>query len=105
MVDIDENKQCLVNQEIEKRIRNLVWQNRIIFSIVIGQFLKLQNKSINDNTEVIIDKIANAYIIGNRTHKTDKKDMIVLKVSYLDAIQALQKVRLYEKQYENGESE
>ena len=103
--DVDENKQRLVNQEIEKGIRNLVWQNRIILSIAIGQFLNLQDKSINNDTEIIVDKIANAYIIGNRTHKTDKKDMIMPKVSYLDVIQALQKVRLYEKQCENGESE
>lgn len=50
-------------------------------------------------------EIANAYSLGDKTHETDKEDVIVPKISHLEAMQALQKLCLYEKQHENGDSE
>lgn len=42
-------------------------------------------------------EIANAYGINDSTHKTDKEDMIVLKVSYLEDMKTFQKLCLYKK--------
>lgn len=50
-------------------------------------------------------RLQNAYSIGDRTHETDEEDVDVPKVSQLEAMQALQKVRLYEEQHENGDGE
>lgn len=43
--------------------------------------------------------------MGDQTHETDEKDVFIPKVSYAEALQALQTVRLYEEQHENGDSQ
>lgn len=65
--------------------------------MAFGQFFNLQEKNVDNNIKIIIDEIIKAYNIGNRTYKTDKKDVIVPKVGYSEAMQALQKIRLYKK--------
>lgn len=60
-----------------------------MISIAIEQFFKLTKKYIDNNVEIIINKIIKAYSISNKTYKTDKKDIIVLKVRYSEIIQAL----------------
>ena len=72
--------------------------------MVIGQFFNSLNKNINNDTKVIVDKIVKVYSIGNKTHETNEKDVIVPKVSHLEVMQAIQKIHLYEKQYKNGDS-
>lgn len=42
-------------------------------------------------------KIVNAYGINDSTYKTDKNDMIVSKVSYLEDMKTFQKLCLYKK--------
>lgn len=73
--------------------------------MAIGQFLNPQDKNYDDDVEVIVDEIAKDYSIGNRTHETDKEDVIVPKITHLEAMQAFQKICLYEKQHKNGDSE
>lgn len=65
--------------------------------MAIGQFFNLSKKNIDNDIKVIIDKIAKVYNIGNKTNKTDKEDMIVFKVRYSKAIQALPKLCLYKE--------
>ena len=105
LVEAEEDGQRAVNREIEEGIRNLARQNRISTSMAIGQFLNPQEENVDDGIEVIVDEIAKAYSIGNRTHETDEEDVIVPKVGYSEAIQALQKLCLYEEQNDNGDSE
>lgn len=47
---------------------------------------------MDDNLEVIVDKIAESYSVEDRTHETDEKDIIILKVVYFDVIKALHKL-------------
>lgn len=105
LVKAEENEQRAVNREIEEGIRNLARQNRISKSMAIGQFLNLREENIDDDMEVIVDEIAKAYNIGDRTHETDEEVVTIPKVGYSEAIQALQKLRLYEEQNDNGDSE
>lgn len=65
--------------------------------MAIGQFLNLQKEKVDNDLEIIINKIAKAYSTGNRIHKTNKKDVVIFKIGYFEAIQALQKLCLYEK--------
>lgn len=73
--------------------------------MAIGQFLNPIGKEIDDEFDEIIEGIARAYSAGDRTHETDEEDVFIPKVSYAEALQALQKVQLYEKQHENGDCE
>lgn len=59
--------------------------------MAIRQFLNPREKNIDDDVEVIIDEIAKAYRIWDRTHERDEEDVTVPKVGYSEAIQALQK--------------
>lgn len=43
--------------------------------------------------------------MDDRTHEIVEEDMIIPKLGYTEAIQALPKLCLYEKQNANGESE
>lgn len=44
-----------------------------------------------------MDKIAKASSIGDRTHETNKKDIIIHKVGYFETINSFQKLRLYKE--------
>lgn len=89
MVDIDKNRQQTINQEIEEGIQNLVWQNCIIKIMTTGQFLNPKKENINNDVEVIVDEIAKAYSIGDKTNEINQQDLIISKVSYLEVMQAL----------------
>ena len=52
-----------------------------------------------------MDEIAKAYSTGNRIYETDEEDVVIPRVGYSEAIKALQKLRLYKDQHENGNSE
>lgn len=65
--------------------------------MAIKQFLNLQREEIDNDLEVIVDEIAKAYSIDNKTYETDKKDIVIFKIGYSKAIKALQKLCLYKK--------
>lgn len=73
--------------------------------MAIGQCLNPIREEVDDESDEIIEGIAKAYSAGDRTHETDEKDVFIPKVSYAEALQALQKVWLYEEQHINGYSE
>lgn len=58
-------------------------------SRAIGQFFNLQGKKIDDNLEVIVDKIAKIYSTGNKTYETYEEDIVIPKIGYSKAIKAL----------------
>ena len=73
--------------------------------MAIRQFLNPQGEKGDDDLEVIVDEIAKAYSIGDRTHETDEEDVVIPRVGYSEIMKALQKLCLYEEQHENGDSE
>ncbi len=73
--------------------------------MAIEQFFNLQKKKVNDDLEIILDKIANTYSIRVKTYKIEEKNMVISKVRYFKPIKALQKLCLYEEQYQNRDSE
>ena len=65
--------------------------------MTIGQFLNPQGEEVDDDLEVIMDKIAKAYSTGDRTYETDEEDIVIPRVGYSEVIKALQKLHLYEE--------
>lgn len=57
--------------------------------MVIRQFLNFNKKKIDDKSDKIVEKIAKAYSIENKTHKTDEQDIVISRLSYTKAFQAL----------------
>ena len=104
-VEVEETGQRAVTREIKEGIRNLARQNCISKSMAIRQFLNPQGEEVDDDLEVIVDKITKAYSTGDRTNETDEEDVVIPRVGYSKAMKAFQKLHLYEGQYENGDSE
>lgn len=52
------------------------------------QFLNLQKKNVDNDIDVILEKIINVYNIDNRTYVADEKNVIVPKICYLKTMQA-----------------
>lgn len=65
--------------------------------MAIGQFHNPQKEKVDDDLEVIVDKIAKAYNIDNRIYETNEEDIIISKIEYSEAMKAFQKLCLYEK--------
>ena len=94
-----------VQRDVEQGIKELARQHRISQSMAIGQFLNPSEEEIDDESDEIVEGIAKAYSIGDRTHKTDEEDVVIPRVSHAEALQALQTLRLFEEQHEEGDSE
>lgn len=56
--------------------------------MAIKQFLNFSKEKINNESDKIVERIAKVYSIGNRIHKTDKKDVVISRISYAEAFQA-----------------
>lgn len=56
--------------------------------MAIQQFFKLQEKKLNNNLEVIINKIAKVYNISNKTYKIDRENIIISKFEYSKVMKA-----------------
>lgn len=74
-------------------------------SMTIAQFFNLQKKKVDDDVKVVINKIVKAFSMDDRTHETDEENMIIPKIGYTKAMQALHKLCFYEKQNVNEDSE
>lgn len=44
---------------------------------------------MDNNWEININKIAKTYNTGNKTYKTDKKNIVIPKIKYFEVIKAL----------------
>ena len=67
--------------------------------MAIEQFLNPQGGEEDDLEIVAMDEIAKVYGIGDKTHETDKEDIVIPRVGYSEAMKALQKLCLYEEQH------
>lgn len=65
--------------------------------MAIDQFFNLKKKKIDNNIEIIIDKIVKAYNIGEKTYKIDEEDVIISNIEYTEIMQALHKLFLYKE--------
>lgn len=45
--------------------------------MVIGQFLNPEEKKIDNNIKIVVNKILKVYSIRNRNHKTRKTELIL----------------------------
>ena len=88
-VEIEETEQKAVTRKIQEGIRNLAQKNRISKSMAIDQFLNPQGEEVDDDLEVIVDEIAKAYSVGDRTHETDEEDIVIPSVGYSEAMKSL----------------
>lgn len=55
-------------------------------SIAVTQFLNLQEDKVDNDMEIVVNKIVKAYSISNQIYETDKDDVIILNVRYIKAI-------------------
>ena len=87
-----------------QHIHYLVYQDRIAKAMSITQFLYLQEEDFYDTEEVLIDDIVNSYSREERAYETNEEDVIMLRIRQNEAILALQTLRLYEEQQDEGNS-
>ena len=104
-VEVEEIEQRAVTRNIKEGIQNLTRPNHISKSMAIGQFLNPQRKDIDDDLKIIVNEIAKAYSTGNKTHETNEEDDVIPKIRYSEVMKILQKLRLYEEQHVNRDSE
>lgn len=53
--------------------------------MAIGQFLNPSEEEVDDKPNEIIEGIAKAYSTGDRLHKMDEEDVVILRVSHAKA--------------------
>lgn len=98
-------KKRSLQRDVKKEIRELARQKRISQFMAIRHFLNPSDKEIDDESDELVKAIAKAYSTGDRTHETDKEDVIIPKISYAEALQSLQKLQLFEGQHKDGGSD
>ena len=92
---IEADERALLQAEIEA--------TGLIDTLTVDEFLNIQEEQIEDREEDILDSVVQIY--GNshvEEESDDEGDIEVTKVSINDAIQALETLRLYEMQQEEG---
>lgn len=54
--------------------------------MAIGQSFNLQEKDIDDNLKIIINKTVKAYNTSDRIYKIDEEDIVIPKIGYFKGI-------------------
>ena len=75
-----------VQRDVEQGVKELARQHRISQSMAIGQFLNPSEEEVDDESDEIVEVIAKAYSIGDRTHETDEEDVVMPRVSHAEAL-------------------
>lgn len=78
---------------------------RIHKPINIQNFIYLPGEDVVDSTKDLIEHIAELYARPDRDTETDKEDSQQPRIKLNKAIEALQKLRLYKEQQEDGKRE
>ena len=68
----------------------------------ICNFIKLPGEEVEDSAEDLIEHIAELYAGPDRDTETDEDDFAQPQIKVDEALQALQKLHLYEEQQEDG---
>ena len=69
----------------------------------IRDFIELLGKEVEDSAEDLIEQVAELYAGPDRDAETDEDSSEQPQIKLDEALQALQKLRLYEEQQEDGE--
>ena len=101
----DNSSYDVVISSMAQQIHHLVHQDRIAKAMSITQFLNPQEEDVYDTEEVLIDDIVNSYSREERAYETNEEDVIMPRIRHNEAILALQTLRLYEEQQDEGDSE
>lgn len=64
--------ECSVQWDVQQGIKMLAKQNRILQSIIIRQFLNLNEEQLDFKFDKVVEGIAKAYSIGDELYKTDE---------------------------------
>ena len=73
--------------------------------INIRNFIKLSGEEVEDLAKDLIKHVAELYAGPDRDAETDEDDFIQPQIKVDEALQALQKLRLYEEQQEDGDTD
>ena len=90
--------------KMDEQVRDLVRQNRIAQAMSINQFLNPEDKEVYDTDDIVVDDIVAAYSTEERAYETDEEDVPQRRILAKEAIEALQTLRLYEEQQDDGDS-
>ena len=63
----------------------------------IRNFIKLPGEEVEDSAEDLIEHVAELYAGPDRDAETDEDDFVQPQIKVDEALQALQKLRLYEE--------
>ena len=88
---------------IDKRIKALVSQEKIKSAIDITRFLNPLNEDIDNQGDNLINLIAAAHSDEERAYETGEEDIRVPRVKDSEALQLLERLRLYKEQQEDGD--
>jgi hypothetical protein len=92
---IEADKRALLQAEIEA--------TGLVDTLTLDEFLNIQEERVEDREEDILDSVVQMYRNGQGNEESDDEgDIEVTKVSINDAIQALETLRLYKMQQEEG---
>jgi hypothetical protein len=92
---IEADKRALLQAEIEA--------TGLVDTLTLDEFLNIQEERVEDREEDILDSVVQMYRTGQGNEESDDEgDIEVTKVSINDAIQALETLRLYKMQQEEG---
>ena len=94
-----------VINEVQEMAKQLRAAGRIRELINIQNFIHLPGEDVVDSTEDLIEHVAELYAGPDRDAETDEEDSQQPRIKLNEAIEALQKLRLYEEQQEDSERE
>ena len=87
-----------VINEVQEMAEQLRAAGRICELINIQDFIHLPGEDVVDSTEDLIEHVAELYAGPDRDAETDEEDSQQPRIKLDEAIEALQKLRLYEEQ-------
>jgi hypothetical protein len=68
------------------------------------QFLNPVKEEVENDDDDLINSIVHAYSKEERAYETDEKDVIQRRITFNKAISALQTLRLFEEQQDEGDN-
>jgi hypothetical protein len=71
----------------------------------ISAFLNPADKVVDNTKDEILDYVIDSYAERDRAQETDEKDVEVVLIRQLDAMQAVRLLQTYKEQQEDGDTE
>ena len=87
--------------QMDKQIKVLASKEKIKSAMNVARFLNPADEDVDDKEEDIVNVIAAAYSHEERAYETDEENVPVARVKDSEALQLLERLRLYEEQQDN----